>query len=211
MSSVAPETAPSPGSEIRRRSPREVAYLVLTGLTMGAADVVPGVSGGTMAFIMGVYRELIEAIKSVDLELLRRALRLQIAACIEKVPWRFLLPLGSGILLSIISLSHAVSWMLEHRQVELFALFFGLVLASVVSIARELRWGTPTVVWLAAGAAIGYGIVGLVPAEMPHDPLTLFLTGSVAITAMIPAPTSNRCWRNRPSRKRSRMNQRPNR
>lgn len=167
------------------RGAKGYAYLVLTGLTMGAADVVPGVSGGTMAFIMGIYRELIEAIKSFDIELARRALKLQIAACLEKVPWRFLLALGSGMAISVLSLSHLVSWLLVHRQVELYALFFGLVLASVVSVAREVNWSPQTAAGLVAGTVLAYWIVGLVPADMPHDPLTLFLTGTVAISAMI--------------------------
>ncbi|MDA8019678.1 MAG: DUF368 domain-containing protein [Thermoanaerobaculia bacterium] len=171
--------------ENARRDAKGYAYLVLTGLTMGAADVVPGVSGGTMAFIMGVYRELIEAIKSFDVEVARRALRFQLAECLESVPWRFLLALGSGIFLSVVSLSHVVSWLLENRRVELYSLFFGLVLASVLSIAREVDWSPRTAAGLVVGTISAFLIVGLVPADMPHDPLTLFLTGSVAISAMI--------------------------
>ena len=179
------QTGTTESVEGPQRDAKGYAYLTLTGLTMGAADVVPGVSGGTMAFIMGVYRELIEAIKSFDVELARRALKLQIKECFDKVPWRFLLALGSGIALSVLSLSHLVSWLLVHRQVELYALFFGLVLASVVSIAREVNWSPQTAAGLVAGTILAYWIVGLVPADMPHDPLTLFLTGSVAISAMI--------------------------
>lgn len=175
-----PETAEGP-----QRDAKGYAYLVLTGLTMGAADVVPGVSGGTMAFIMGVYRELIEAIKSFDVDLARRALKLKVKECLDQVPWRFLLALGSGIALSVLSLSHLVSWLLVHRKVELYALFFGLVLASVVSVAREVDWSPQTVAGLVVGAILAYWIVGLVPANMPNDPVTLFLTGSVAISAMI--------------------------
>ena len=178
-------TTPTDSVEGPRRDAKGYAYLVLTGLTMGAADVVPGVSGGTMAFIMGIYRELIEAIKSIDVELALKALKLQIAACLDQVPWRFLVALGSGVALSVLSLSHLVSWLLVHRKVELYALFFGLVLASVASVAREIDWSPKTVAGLVAGAGLAYWIVGLVPADMPHDPLTLFLTGSVAISAMI--------------------------
>lgn len=168
-----------------RRGAEEYAYVAFTGLAMGAADVVPGVSGGTMAFIMGLYRELIEAIKSFDLALLRKALSGRVAECLEQVPWRFLLALGSGIGASILGLAHLVGWLLEHRQVELYALFFGLVLASIVSVSREVEWSAKTVASLVVGTAVAYWIVGLVPAEMPHDPLTIFLSGSVAISAMI--------------------------
>jgi putative membrane protein len=134
---------------------------------------------------MGVYQELIEAIKSFDVELAKRALRFQIAACLSKVPWRFLVALVSGIAISILTLSHLVSWLLANRQVEIYALFFGLVLASVVSVAREVKWSAEATAGLIAGTVLAYWVVGLVPTDMSHDPLTLFLSGSVAISAMI--------------------------
>lgn len=169
----------------RERTAADYAYLSFTGLTMGAADVVPGVSGGTMAFIMGVYQELINAIKSFNVELARKALRFDLEGVFEQVPWRFLLALGSGIAVSIMSLAHLVSWLLEHHQPRLYAFFFGLVLASIVAVSRGVKWSPATAVGLLAGSIFAYWIVGLVPVETPKDPLTIFLSGTVAISAMI--------------------------
>lgn len=169
----------------RERSAKDYLYLFFTGMTMGAADVVPGVSGGTMAFIMGVYQELIDAIKSVDREVIMLLLRFRIKEVMERVPWRFLLALGSGILAVIFTLAGVISWLLEHHPVLLYAFFFGLVLASIVAIAVHIRWSAATVATLIAGTLIAYLIVGLVPLQMPHDPITIFLSASVAIMAMI--------------------------
>ncbi|MEM9407864.1 MAG: DUF368 domain-containing protein [Acidobacteriota bacterium] len=167
------------------RGPKDYVYLVFTGIVMGAADVVPGVSGGTMAFIMGVYQELLDAIRSVDLKVARLALRLRIREILEVVPWKFLLALGSGILAAGLTLAGVVSWLLEHQPVYLYSLFFGLVLASVVAIGTQVRWSTGAVLTMLFGTALAWWIVGLVPLQMPHDPLTVFLSASVTITAMI--------------------------
>ncbi|MEM9558179.1 MAG: DUF368 domain-containing protein [Acidobacteriota bacterium] len=175
------DSAP-PGDQ---RGPKGYAYLVGTGIAMGAADVVPGVSGGTMAFILGIYRELIEAIKSFDLRLAGLVVRGRLRDAVDHVPWRFLVPLVSGILVSILSLAHAVSWLLENRQSLLYAFFFGLVLASIVAVATEVRWSARAVATLVTGTAVAYWIVGLVPVSAPNTPLIVFGSGVVAISAMI--------------------------
>lgn len=169
----------------RSRTPRRYLRLFFTGVAMGSADVVPGVSGGTMAFILGVYEELLNAIKSFDLQVIKLALQLKFKAALDRVPWRFLLALGSGILLAIFSLARAITWAMENQPVLLFAFFFGLILASILAIGVRLRWSLSTLAGLGLGTAIAYLIVGLVPLRMPHDPLTLFLSGTVAIMAMI--------------------------
>ncbi len=168
-----------------QRSFKDYLYLFVTGVTMGSADVVPGVSGGTMAFIMGVYQELIDAIKSFDLEVVKLLLRLRWRDAVERVPWRFLLALGSGIGVAIVSLAGVITWLLEHHSTFLYAFFFGLVLASIVAIGAHIEWSGGAVATLIAGTALAYWIVGLVPVQMPHGPLTLFLSGTVGITAMI--------------------------
>jgi putative membrane protein len=167
------------------RSPKDYAYLVFTGVAMGAADVVPGVSGGTMAFIMGVYQELIDGIKAFDLGVVKLLLRFELRAAAERVPWRFLVALGSGIGVAILALAGVITWLLAHQPTFLFAFFFGLVLASILAIGVHIRWSPGAVATLAAGTALAYWIVGLVPVETPHDPLTLFLSAMVAISAMI--------------------------
>ena len=169
----------------QHRTPKDYAYLFATGVTMGAADVVPGVSGGTMAFIMGVYQELIDAIKSFDLEVVKLLLRFRIREASERVPWRFLVALLSGIGVAIVTLAGIITWLLEHHPTFLYAFFFGLVLASIVAIGAHIHWSGGAVATLALGTAVAWWVVGLVPLQMPHDPLTLFLSATVAITAMI--------------------------
>ena len=168
-----------------QRSFKDYFYLFATGVTMGSADVVPGVSGGTMAFIMGVYQELIDGIKSFDLEVVKLLLRLRIREATERVPWRFLLALGSGIGAAIITLAGIITWLLEHHPIFLYSFFFGLVLASIVAIGTHIEWSGGAVATLLAGTILAYWIVGLVPVQMPHDPVTLLLSGMVGITAMI--------------------------
>lgn len=167
------------------RTPKDYVYLFFTGITMGAADVVPGVSGGTMAFIMGVYQELLDAIKAFDLGVVKLLLRFRIREALERVPWQFLVVLVSGILLAIVTLARLITWLLEHHSVLLFAFFFGLVLASIVAIGIHVKWSPQAVATLVAGTLFAYWLVGRVPLQMPHDPLTIFLSASVAIMAMI--------------------------
>ncbi len=155
------------------------------GVAMGAADVVPGVSGGTMAFILGVYEELLATIKSFNLTFLKLLLKFQIKAALEHVNWKFLLALGLGLGLALFSLAHLVSWLLEHHPIPLFAFFFGLVLASIVSVSAHVRWNIITTLACIFGALIAYFVVRMIPVDMPHDPLTLFWCAGIAIMAMI--------------------------
>ena len=97
------------------RTPKDYLYLLFTGLCMGAADVVPGVSGGTMAFIMGVYEELLNAIKSINIKFFRLLLKFDIKGIFKHVPWQFLLALLSGIVLAIASLAHFITWALARQ------------------------------------------------------------------------------------------------
>lgn len=167
------------------RGLKRYLYIALAGLTMGAADVVPGVSGGTMAFIMGIYEELVDALKSFNGRVLRLVLRLRLRDAAQAIPWRFLVVLGAGIAAALLGLAGPIGWLLDHRPIPLFAFFLGLVLASIVTVAARLRWSTTAVACLLSGSGIAYWLVGSVPAAMPHDAPTLFLSGAAAITAMI--------------------------
>lgn len=168
-----------------KRTLKDCAYLILTGFTMGCADVVPGVSGGTMAFIMGVYEELIDGIKSFNVELLRKALRFDLRAVLDHIPWGFLLCLGSGIVLAILSLVHFLSWCLANHEIRLYAFFLGLILASIGIVGAHISWTLKTGIAALAGALLAWWIVGLVPVAMNHSLPILFLSAMVAITAMI--------------------------
>ena len=171
----------------RPRTPRQLLRLFLTGFAMGAADIVPGVSGGTMAFILGIYESLIAAIKSFNLEALRLALALRWRALAEHVSLKFLLALGLGLAVAILALSSFLSATLDDAagRALLFAFFFGLVLASILTVGGQVRWGMRSAAIFLLGAAAALVIVNIVPAQADHSAPTLFISGMIAITAMI--------------------------
>jgi len=165
---------------------RSRGVLALKGMLMGAADVVPGVSGGTIAFITGIYNDLLGAISSFDPTWFRLVFTGRLREAFARIPWGFLLPLVSGIAFSIFSLARGVSWLMENRPQELWSFFFGLVLASTWVVASEI---TPKKrdfwLYLAAGTIGAYVLVGLIPLETPTAFWFTFLSGAVAATAMI--------------------------
>ena len=161
--------------------------LVLTGFAMGAADIVPGVSGGTMAFILGVYTNLIDAIKSFNIDAIRLLLGLRLGALMEYLSFRFLLSLGLGLLSAVLLLSSFLSATMDDPsgRILLFAFFFGLVLASILTIGVKVRWNMKSAALLVAGTVVAFIIVNVVPAEADHSAPFLFVSGMIAITAMI--------------------------
>jgi putative membrane protein len=162
------------------------AGIFLRGMLMGAADIVPGVSGGTMAFITGIYDELVDSIRAVDLNFLRRVLRLDIAGAWQHVNGNFLLALLAGIFTSIFTLARLISWLLENHPVPLWAFFFGLILASALVLLRQIQGWTPgRALCLLAGVAFA-GAIALSPAVGLDVGLAgVFLSGFLAICAMI--------------------------
>ena len=168
------------------RSLKSYLGIALRGVCMGSADVVPGVSGGTMALITGIYEELILSIRSFDARALRLLIGFRIKALLAYVRWPFLCALLMGILLAIFSLSRAITYLLENEPVLLWSFFFGLVLASVYTVGKRIpQWHWQALLG-AVGAALGaYFLVGLVPVEMPHGPPYIFCSAVIAICAMI--------------------------
>jgi putative membrane protein len=166
---------------------RDYAGLVARGFLMGSADVVPGVSGGTMAFILGIYEELISSIRAIGRpEFWRAAMRLRFGQALQTINWPFLLAVGSGIALAVITLARGLEWLLIHQPVLLWSFFFGLVLGSVLTVSRRVRrWRLPLWAALAAGTIGAYVLVGLVPLHTPNTWWFLFLSGAIAICAMI--------------------------
>lgn len=163
-------------------------YLILTlkGFCMGAADVVPGVSGGTIAFITGIYEELLQAVRSFDLYFLKLATTLKIRNAMQHASWRFLTALVLGILAAVFTLAKILSWLLQHYPVLIWSFFFGLILASALTIGRSTRhWKTTHTLWMAVGTVGAYFLVGLVPVSTPDTIWFLFMSGAVAICAMI--------------------------
>lgn len=155
---------------------------------MGAADVVPGVSGGTIAFISGIYEELIDSLNNINFSLLKTLKTEGIKNTWNQANGNFLLALLSGVFVSIISLSKGVKWLLEHHPVLLWAFFFGLVLASIIYVGKQIKttsWNLKLFVAMGLGAAVAFLITTLNPSESSDTNLFLFFAGALAICAMI--------------------------
>lgn len=160
-------------------------WLLLAGFLMGSADVVPGVSGGTVAFLLGIYDELLEAIHTSSAAGVK-VLSLRLREGLRAIPWMFLLPLGAGILLAIFSLARLLSWLIENHPTLVWSFFFGLVLASSLVVARRLGRWEPRHFGLALAFAAGiYWLIGQVPLQTPHTAPMFLLSGALAVTAMI--------------------------
>ncbi|WGL17615.1 DUF368 domain-containing protein [Microbulbifer bruguierae] len=156
------------------------------GLAMGAADVVPGVSGGTIAFITGIYQELLDSISRIGPRTVTTLFRDGIAAAWREINGSFLLALFTGILISIFSLAKLISHLLEHYPIVVWSFFFGLILASVVPIVRRIpRWSWHCWLALAVGIALAILVSEMRPREVSATPYALFFSGALAICAMI--------------------------
>ena len=160
--------------------------IFLRGLMMGAADIVPGVSGGTVAFITGIYSRLLGSIRAFDLDCIRLLFQFEIKKAWQHVDGSFLLALVLGIATSILTLARLVSWLLEHHPVPLWALFFGLILASALVLLRQVKnWSAVRFLNLAAGIAIALFIALSPLASFDATLSMVFLSGFLAICAMI--------------------------
>lgn len=160
--------------------------ILLKGMAMGAADVVPGVSGGTIAFITGIYERLLNAIKSINLSLLGTLRSKGIAAAWKQADAGFLLPLLAGIAISLVSLARLLTFLLENHPIPIWSFFFGLVLASVWVVQKQRKtkhWNQ--IPALLVGAGLAFWITMAVPAETPEALWFVFLSGAIAICAMI--------------------------
>ncbi|WP_230460457.1 DUF368 domain-containing protein [Sansalvadorimonas verongulae] len=153
---------------------------------MGAADVVPGVSGGTIAFITGIYDQLLDSLKQCGPGALKVLINDGIAACWKHINGTFLVTLFAGILTSVFTLARVITWALEHHPIPVWSFFFGLVLVSAWHIGRQIRWTPMAAVTLIVGAGLAWIIAGGVPAA-GHDASLpeFFLVGALAICAMI--------------------------
>ncbi|MFC4219669.1 DUF368 domain-containing protein [Flagellimonas marina] len=161
-------------------------FITLKGMAMGAADVVPGVSGGTIAFISGIYEELITSINNINLSLFKILKKEGLKVAWEKVNGNFLVALFLGIFISVLSLAKFLSWLLENKPVLLWSFFFGLVLASIFFVGKEItKWTIGTVVVFILGAAVAFFITELPPNENVGSLPYLFLSGALAVCAMI--------------------------
>jgi len=169
-----------------KRTFRDYIPITLKGMAMGAADVIPGVSGGTIAFIAGIYQELIDSIKSVNLRTLRLLLTGKFNDFRKAVNGNFLFSLLLGIGISILSLAKGMQYLLDHHPILIWSFFFGLVVASAIYVGKDIKeWKAGTVVSLLLGTAVAYVITIITPAEANTGYGFIFLSGAIAICAMI--------------------------
>lgn len=153
---------------------------------MGAADIVPGVSGGTVAFITGIYEKLIDSIGSLGPSTVSILFKEGPLAAWRSFNGSFLLTLMLGILTSIFTLSKLLSHLLQTQPELLWSFFFGLILISAVHIGRQIpKWTISTIAALVLGAVIAFVITLVSPQQLALNPLTLFIAGSIAICAMV--------------------------
>jgi len=153
---------------------------------MGAADVIPGVSGGTIAFISGIYEELINSIKSVNLNAIKLLITGKFAEFWKAINGNFLASLFLGIAISIISLAKGLKFLLDNYPILVWSFFFGLVVASTIYVARTITsWKLGTIVAGIIGIIIAYFITVITPAEAHTNYWFIFLSGAIAICAMI--------------------------
>ncbi len=168
------------------RSLKEYALIFTKGIAMGAADVVPGVSGGTIAFISGIYEELIQTISNLNFGAFTLWKNKGFKTMWSHINGSFLLALFTGIFCSILSLAKAIKWLLENEAVILWSFFFGLVIASIFLIGKSItKWSGPVFIFLILGTVISYFITVLEPTSSPDSFYFLFLCGFIAIIAMI--------------------------
>lgn len=161
-------------------------FLFLKGMAMGAADVVPGVSGGTIAFITGIYEELIKSIKSISSEALPALFKEGIKPAWKAANGNFLVVLLLGIAVSVLSLAKGITHLLETQPVLLWSFFFGLIIASAWIIGRTVeRWNPAAILAGLAGVAVAYYITIATPAQTSEQYWFIFLSGALAICAMI--------------------------
>lgn len=168
------------------RNSKDYGLLVLKGMAMGGADVVPGVSGGTIAFIVGIYEELIDSIKSINIDSLKTLVSGRISEFWSKINANFLISILLGVGISIFSLAKIITYLLINQPILVWSFFFGLIVASTWLVSKtieQVNW--KTVVGFAAGAVTACVITVATPAETPTSLWFVFISGSVAICAMI--------------------------
>ena len=168
---------------------KNIGNYILTavkGACMGAADVIPGVSGGTIAFMMGIYDKLLASISSINTEAFRMVFKGDFKGFWKHINGSFLLSLIIGIGISILSLAKVMTYLLAHHPIQTWAFFFGLIVASSIFILRDIKdWDLKSGLMLVAGIALGIVICTLSPTQTPDALWFIFLCGAIAICAMI--------------------------
>ncbi|MCT4615219.1 MAG: DUF368 domain-containing protein [Marinifilaceae bacterium] len=170
----------------KKRNIRDYIILIIKGIAMGAADVVPGVSGGTIAFITGIYNELIDSIKNFNLNSVKLLSKGKFKEFWKNQNMNFLLSIFGGIAISLISLAKLLKYSLENHPILIWSFFFGLIIISVYSVGKSIKpWKNSYIIFILLGAILAYIITELSPASTSNSSIFLFLCGALAICAMI--------------------------
>jgi putative membrane protein len=167
---------------------RFIDYLIISlkGLAMGAADAVPGVSGGTIAFISGIYEELITTISAVNLSLFKTLKNDGIAAFWKQTNGNFILALLTGIIISFVSFMRLAKYLIEEHPVLIWSFFFGLILVSIYFVGKQITsWSVKTIIAIIIGTFLAYYITSLPSLSANSNPYYLAFAGAIAICAMI--------------------------
>ena len=160
--------------------------LILKGFCMGAANVIPGISGGTIAFILGIYERLIRSIKAFDLKFIKLLCRFRFKEAFSAIDGKFFSTLFLGVAIAIFTLSKVISQLLSSKPILIYSFFFGLILASIPIIARIIKnWTASKIVTACLTALATYFFVGMVPFTTPEAAWFVFLSGALAISTMI--------------------------
>ena len=169
-----------------QRSAKDYIALLFKGIAMGAADVVPGVSGGTIAFISGIYEELLGSIKSINVENLKILLKGDIAAFWTKINGWFLLVLFGGIGISVVSLAKIITHLLATYPQLIWGFFFGLIIASILFIGKSItKFNAQSIISMVIGTGVAYWITVIEPSQLDTPIWFVFVAGAIAICAMI--------------------------
>ncbi len=170
-----------------KKSFMDYIILLLQGIAIGAANAVPGVSGGTMALIFGIYEELIASIKTLgDKQLWQALWQLRFNEAVRYLNWPFLLPLTCGALAAIVLLAQVLEYFLEQQASLVWSFFFGLIAASVFSVgARVQKWHLSTLITVLLGAVITFSLVGVALTQTPENIIFLFIAGALAACAFV--------------------------
>lgn len=168
------------------RTIKDYIMLAVRGIGMGAADAIPGVSGGTIAFMTGIFEELVASINAINAKAIRLLLSGDIKAFWQHINGNFLAAVGLGILISVATLAKLMLYLLGHHPIETWGFFFGLIVASSIFILKDIRKWTPlSVLMMVFGIVLGVTVCTLSPTETPNDLWFIFLSGAIAICAMI--------------------------
>lgn len=171
---------------MKERKGRDYALLLLKGMSMGAADIIPGVSGGTIAFITGIYEELITSINNCDLTAVKKLFKDGIGSFWKHINGTFLLTLVAGIAISLVSLASAITYLLENHAVLIWSFFLGLIVASVWLVGKTIeKWDWTVILAFLIGTGIALYLSMLNTVTIIEGNWFIFVSGAIAICAMI--------------------------